>query len=186
MISESVIWWSLSALLLFWSVGAYRRLGRLRSQTLRSFAALVVPMQRYADTVQSCPVNPYNPADPSPQVSAQAWAGLLGAQVQFSASLAVARIRSLDRAAINALVAADTVLQRAWTQAASDSLDAFGAPLPETLRTQWSDTRQQIRLATQSFAQAVQSYNTATTQFPAMLLAWLFGFHTATSLPTDS
>ncbi len=185
MISESVIWWSLSAVLLCWSVGAYNRLVRLRSHAMRSFAAMAVPMQCYAEMVKSCPVPPSNPADSALDTPAQAWAGLLGAQTQFSASLAVALTRPLDGAAITALTLADTVLQMAWMRATAERLDAFGIPVPETLGTQWSDARQQIRAAAPTFAQAVLSYNTAVTQFPALLLAWLFGFRTATSFPTD-
>jgi LemA protein len=184
-ISESVIWWSLSAVLLFWSVGAYNRLVRLRSHALRSFAAMAVPMRRYAEMVKSCSVNPSNLTDPVGDTPTQAWAGLLGAQAQFSASLGVALTRPLDSTAITALTVADTVLHMAWIQATSERLDALGTPLPETLGIQWNDARQQIHAAAQTFAQAVLSYNTAVTQFPALLLAWLFGFRTATPFPTD-
>lgn len=182
MISESVIWWSLSAVLLFWSVGAYSRLGRLRSLVLRSFAALVVPMQRWAETVPSCPVKH---ADPIQEKPSQAWVALLEAQVQYSTVLTAARTCSVDGAAINALTVADMTLQMAWRRASSDAIDVFGATFTETLCAEWRDTRQQIRPAAHSFAQAVNSYNAAITQFPALLLAKLFGFRAATLLPIE-
>ena len=172
-------------MLLFWSVGAYNRLVRLRSLALQSFAALAGPMQRYAEIVQSCTVATANPADTAPQAPAHMWAGLHGAQAQFSASLAVARARPLDGAAINALAAAHTVLQMAWLRLSSESEGSDALLLPETAQTQWSEVRQQIRPAAQAFAIAVHSYNTAIAQFPALLLAWLFGFRTATPLSTD-
>jgi LemA protein len=184
-ISESFLWWSLAAVLLFWSVGAYNRLVRLRSLALHSFAALATPMQRYAEIVQSCHVATANPAETAPQAPAQAWAGLHGAQAQFSASLSVARTRPLDGAAINALAAADTVLQMAWLRINSDSGDACALLLTEATQTQWHETRQQVRHAAQSFAHAVRNYNAAIAQFPALLLAWLFGLGTATPFPTD-
>ncbi|BDT65879.1 hypothetical protein os1_00240 [Comamonadaceae bacterium OS-1] len=139
-------------------------------------------MLRYAEIVQSCPVGA---AGAGLEAPVQAWAGLQGAQAQFSASLAVARTRPLDSAAINALAAADTVLQMAWLRIASDGA-SFAPLLPETAQTQWSETRQQVRHAAQSFAHAVLSYNAAIAQFPALLLAWLFGLNTATPFPTDS
>ncbi|WP_367848688.1 LemA family protein [Rhodoferax sp. WC2427] len=185
MISESFLWWSLAAVLLFWSVGAYNRLVRLRSLALRSFSALATPMQRYAEIVQFGSAIPVSPADTAFIAPTQAWAGLQGAQAQFSASLAVARSRPLDGAAINALAAADTVLQMAWLRVATEGATGTGPVLPDTAQAQWNEARQQIRPAAQSFAQAVHSYNAAINQFPAMLLAWLFGFRTATSLPTD-
>lgn len=184
-ISQSVIWWSFFAVLLFLSVGAHNRLVRLRSHTVRSFAALVVPMQRYADTVQSRRVNPSNPADPALDAPSHAWASLIETQVQFGSSLAVARTRPLCAAAINALAAADIGRQIAWTRVSCAGLDTFGAPLPDALRRQRSDVRQQICPAAHTFADAVKSYNTATTQFPALLLTGLFGFRTAASFPTD-
>lgn len=173
-------------MLLFWSVGAYNRLVRLRSLALQSFAALAAPMQRYAEIVQSCPAATANPTETALDALHQAWAGLHGAQIQFSASLAVARSRPLDSAAINALAAADTVLQMAWLRVTGEGSDGIPLLLPETAQAQWSETRQQIRPAAQNFALAVHSYNAAIAQFPALLLAWLFGFRIATSLPTDS
>jgi len=36
----SIGWWTVAAVLLFWSVGAYNRLVRLRAETNAAFAAL--------------------------------------------------------------------------------------------------------------------------------------------------
>ena len=179
MISESLLWWSLAAIGLFWSVGAYNRLVRLRSRAMRSFAALAGPMQRCVEIVQSCPY------DSTTETPTHTWARLHGAQVQFSASLAMARIRPLNAATIHALAAADTVLQMSWLQATSEGNDVFGAALSESTCTQWSEARQHISPAARAFAEAIQNYNTAIAQFPALLLARLFGFRKATSLPND-
>ncbi len=179
MISESLLCWSLAAIGLFWSVGAYNRLVRLRSCALQSFAALAVPMQRAVEIVQSCQ------PDPTTVDSTPTWARLLGAQVQFSASLAVARTRPLDAAAIHALAAADTVLQMAWLEASSENGDVVCTTLAESTRIQWIEARQLIRPATRAFAEVIQNYNSAIAQFPALLLARLFGFRKATSLPND-
>jgi LemA protein len=97
----------------------------------------------------------------------------------------MARIRPLNAAAIHALAAADTVLQMSWLQATSEGNDVFGAALSESTCTQWSEARQHISPAARAFAEAIQNYNTAIAQFPALLLARLFGFRKATSLPND-
>jgi LemA protein len=136
-------------------------------------------MHRAVEIVQSCQ------PDPATEDSMQSWARLHGAQAQFAASLAVARTKPLDAAAIHALAAADAVLQMAWLEATSEGSDVFGAALSESTRTQWSEARQHIRPAARAFAEAIQGYNTAIAQFPALLLARLFGFHKATSLPND-
>lgn len=176
MISGSIIWWGLAALLLFWSVGAYNRLVRLRSRASRTFAALALLLQRYGELLHD-----YS-ATPTTGVQSQAWTGLHGAQVQFAASLAVARLRPLDAASINALAAADQVLQMAWLRVATEGQDPYGQPLPEILRQPWDGMQPQVAIAKQSFAQAVHSYNLAIAQFPAILLAWLFGFRAAKPL----
>jgi LemA protein len=176
-ISTSYIWWGLAALGLFWCVGAYNRLVRLRSNAVRSFAALAVPMQRYTDIVQSGPVNSPEPA------SAQAWAELLRAQAQFSTSLALARTSPLEAAAIKALEITESALQEAWLRVAIESTDVIGTPWFKDLQKQWSDARQQSHAASPGFAHTTHNYNTAVSQFPALLLAWLFGFRTATPLP---
>ena len=70
MISGSNICWGLVALLLFWSVGAYNRLVRLRSRASRTFAALALLLQRYGELLQD-----YS-ATPTTGVQSQAWTGL--------------------------------------------------------------------------------------------------------------
>lgn len=176
MTSESFIWWGLAALGLFWSVGAYNRLIRLRSYAVSSFAALAVPMQRYADIVQSGQAN--GPG----QASAQAWAELLRVHTQFSSSLALAQTRPLDAAAIKALAVTESALQEAWVRITIESTEAISTPWLEDLYKQWSDARQQSHTATPGFAHAIHNYNAAVSQFPALLLARLFGFRTATPL----
>ncbi|WP_394791409.1 LemA family protein [Rhodoferax sp.] len=185
MISESIVWWGLAATLLFWSVGAYNRLVRLRSHASRMFAALALLLQRYGEVLDSCGMA--KPGELRAEevhtlssAQLQAWASLYDAQAQFSASLLVARTRPLDGAAIGALGAADQVLQMAWHRLVAEiAPDSAGL---EGLRPQWDDVHHQVRHASLVFAQAIQNYNHAIHQFPAVLLAWLFGFHAAKSL----
>jgi LemA protein len=174
LISESIVWWALAATLFFWSVGAYNRLMRLRSHASRAFAALANGLQRYTELVAAC--GPAHPAHSS------AWSGLYGAQAQFSASLAIARTRPLDASVVDALAAADHVLHMAWQRLLDSEPSPDRPPVPETCRQQWRETSQQIHHTGLAFAQAVHDYNHAITQFPALVLALLFGFRTAKPL----
>jgi LemA protein len=66
----------------------------------------------------------------------------------------------------------------AWDRAERDDAhDLAGPRLPEN----FSGERQQIVRMTQAaiehFNHAVNAYNEAIAQFPAALLAWIFGFH---------
>jgi LemA protein len=111
-----------------------------------------------------------------------AWAGLQGALQQLAACLAVARGRPLQAAAIQALAAAEEVVQTTWLRTSTEADGQDGAPLPQALLSQWKDTHGQLQQARLTFAQSVQTYNFAITQFPAGILAWLFGFRLATAL----
>ncbi len=174
LISESIVWWGLAATLFFWSVGAYNRLMRLRSHASRAFLPLATWLQRYPDLVTAC--------GPTPPVQASEWAGLYGAQAQFAASLAIARAHPLDASVVDALVAADHVLQMAWLRVLESEHGADAPNVPETLAQQWIETSQQVHHASQAFTQTVLNYNQAIAQFPALVLALLFGFRTARPL----
>ena len=175
MISGSIVGWGLAALLLFWSVGAYNRLVRLRGQAVRAFATLAPLLQRYSELLPACP--PAESGTPS-----TAWSGLYGAHAQFAASLAVARSHPLDAAAIAALAAADQVLQMAWLRVATEGRGYDGQALAEALPPQWAEIQRHVEHTKPLFTQAVHGYNSAITQFPALLLAWLFGFRAAQPL----
>jgi LemA protein len=105
------------------------------------------------------------------------WAGLHGAAAQFSASLAAARAKPLEPEGIAALSAAYDVLVMAWERAERDDAhDLAGPRLPETVTLRRAHLGMQTHAATEQFNLAVTRYNEAIGQFPAMLLAWLFGF----------
>ena len=180
LISSSIVWWCLFATLLFWSVGAYNRLVRLRSQASRTFTAVALQLQRYAEIVAV--VHTAEGPAPEPvaeEVSNLSWTALHGALQQLMASLAAARDRPLQASAIRALAAADEVLQNAWLRVCTDGHGQDGAPLSPSLLLQWQDANLQVQHARIAFGQAVHSYNAAIAQFPARLLAWLFGFRMA-------
>lgn len=176
MISVSIAGWGLAALLLFWSVGAYNRLVRLRGQAVRTFGPLALLLQRYSELL------PGTASADSQTPSSDAWSGLYGAHAQFAASLAVARSRPLDAAAIAALGAADQVLQMAWSRITTEGQEADGQTLMEATPQKWAEIRQHAEHTKPEFALAVQHYNQAIAQFPALLLAWLFGFRPARPL----
>ena len=110
--------------------------------------------------------------------------------------------------AIAALAAAREVLQASWTKAlhaiqatpaaatqetlpgssAASEADSSGAaapasPLPAALwQARWEEHVQQNDHAIRVFNEAVVHYNGAVAQFPANLLAWVFGFKAARAL----
>jgi LemA protein len=175
---SSIVFWSLGALLLFWVVGAYNRLMRLRADAKTAFAALDAELSRQVDLVrdQLPPPEATQPASLDGQ-GGSFWAGLHGAAAQFAASLAAVRSRPLEPEGIAALSAAQDVLAMAWARAERDDAhDLAGPRLPDTVTSRRAQLALQTHAATQQFNQAVVRYNEAIAQFPAVLLAWLFGF----------
>ena len=82
--------------------------------------------------------------------------------------------------ALTALGAAHEVLTMAWDRAERDDAhDLAGPRLPEDFALQRQHIVRMTIAATENFNQAVARYNEAITQFPALLLAWLFGFQPA-------
>jgi LemA protein len=71
----------------------------------------------------------------------------------------------------------------AWDRAERDDAhDLAGPRLPENFSSERQQLESMAQAATERFNQAVVQYNEAIAQFPAALLAWLFGFHPARGL----
>ncbi|RYG11661.1 MAG: LemA family protein [Burkholderiales bacterium] len=176
----SLVFWIAVPVLLFWSVGAYNRLVRLRSEAKTAFAAMETELARQVELVQAC--LPSDDGQPASTFGHEAsfWAGLQGAATQFSASLAAARQRPLDPDGLAALGAAQDVLAMAWERVERDDAhDLAGSRLPDTVTARRAHLANQIQAAAGHFNAAVARYNLGIAQFPAVLLAWLFGFKPA-------
>lgn len=183
MTSSSIVYWIAAAVLLFWAVGAYNRLTRLRAQANTAFAELEASLTRQVALVDAC-MEPQD-AHPASQFDGGSafWGGLQGAAAQLGASLAAARLRPLEPDRIAALGAAQDVLAMAWERAERDDAhDLAGPRLPENLSFERAQLVRQAHVATGRFNEAVARYNAAIAEFPALLMAWLFGFKPARGL----
>lgn len=181
--ASSFVPWVIAAFTLFWAVGAYNRLVRLRSDANAAFGALEAELARQVQLVHDC-VPPEDEQAQSQFTGGSAfWGGLQGAGAQLAATLASAKARPLDPERIAALGAAQEILSMAWDRAERDDAhDLAGPRLPENFSGERQQLVRMTQSATEHFNQAVLRYNQAITQFPATLLAWLFGFHPARGL----
>lgn len=174
---SSVVLWIVAAVLLFWTVGAYNRLMRLRAEANSAFANLEAELSRQIDLVRNDLPPPEATQPASLDGEGSFWAGLHGAAAQFAACLAAARARPLEPEGIAALSAAQDVLVMAWERAErEDAHDLAGPRLPDTVTVQRAQLALRAHAAAGHFNQAVSRYNEAIAQFPAVVLAWLFGF----------
>ena len=179
--------WGGLALLLFWSIGAYNRMVRLRSDVRRAFATLDQRLVTQLELLQSCLPASMNaslltrPGELLDDID-RLWIGLRSAAAQVAASLAAARVHPLDARALAALVAARGVLDATWQRMLQAGTDPAEVLLPESLQRQWEQGGVQTYAAGDAFNQAVSRYNAAIRQFPALLLAWVCGFKAARAL----
>lgn len=174
----SSLFWLVLAVLVFWAVGAYHRLVRLRSSALQAFAGLDGHLARLLATLAD-----YDAAQVSagaPPVAARE--GLQAAAGQCAATLAVVRARPLQPDAAAALAGAVQVLDAAWTTLGYQ-LPTLAVPEGATPWAQrWEQHQAQNTPAIEQFGVAVAHYNAAIDQFPAQVLAWLFGFKAARAI----
>lgn len=181
--TSSLLPWGIAAIVLFWTVGAYNRLVRLRSQAKATFAKLDAELTRQLQLVQTC-IPPEEEQQASQFSGGSAfWGGLQGAAAQLAATLQSAKARPLDPDRIAALGAAQEVLTMAWDRAEHhDAHDLAGPRLPENFSSERQQCVRMTIVAAENFNTAVTQYNEAIAQFPAVMLAWLFGFHKARGL----
>lgn len=180
--TQTVVLWLVPAMVFFWALGAYNRLVRLRAQVLTTFVAVD---ERHGQSLLLVAQRAKLPAPPPdsrfPQAPALApgdeFEGLRGALAQFEVALRLARKHPLDANAVAALRTADATLQMSW-----ERLPVDPSQQPTATGRSWDDNQHATREVVQRFNQAVDAYNHSITQFPALLLAAVFGFRAAAAL----
>jgi LemA protein len=175
----------LGAILVFWALGAYNRLVRLRAQVAQQFGPLEAVLMNYQELVHQA----VTAAATAPQLWATSMAPDMGTdhltRLQVAASLstvAMARMQShpLEADSIKALQDAASELQDAW--AALIHPDVYHISVPDALQQRWLELDLLVTPELQRFNAAIQDYNQAIAQYPAALLAKLFQFRPATVL----
>ena len=185
-VPESLPFWIGGALALFWFVGAYNRLVRLRSAALQAYATLDAALVRQLEFVQARAAE----ADAGATAGAESPsdASLQAASGQLATLLAATRLRALDPAGIAALGTALRVMVAAWQRLHPEAVVSFEAdgtlsrPAPLNGKDElladgapiaWPEPSAAAEIARGQFNLAVAQYNAAIGQFPALLVAWI-------------
>lgn len=195
---DSLGGWIAIAVLVFWFVGAYNRLVRLRSAALQAYANLDAALVRQIDFVQTHLAQPREPAPTREE--AAAIVSLRAAAAQLTTLMGVTRLRPLAPTNMAALTTALTVLVAGWQRLNPDAtvlFDADGtlsrpAPLDDpggemslavtAMPIAWPEPSAAAEIARSHFNVAVAHYNAGIAQFPAALVAWLVRLHRAAPL----
>lgn len=172
--------WAVAAILVFWGLGAYNRLMRLRNGIALAWQQLEPPLRELTGTGQQLAERGHAwlpseaPAfDTLGQTSLELQGALQAVAARPHVADPVARL-----AVAHALQAA--ALQRVRSLLALSLHDDHDAERQQLLST-LKQAEQQRDFGRQLFNQRVQSYNDALAELPTRALAGLYGFHDAGS-----
>jgi LemA protein len=181
MSTTQVIAWIVLVVVLFWGIGAYNRLVRLRNAITNAFAQIDVQLKRRYDLIP----NLVEAAKKYLSHERETLEAVIAARNQAQAAQSSARAAPTTAAAIGALATAETVLGGALGR-----LFAVAEAYPELkadqtirdLNEELTSTENKVSFARQAFNDAVLDFNNAAQQFPTNLVAWVFSFKEAAVL----
>jgi LemA protein len=169
---SSPLFWIAVAVLVFWGVGAYNRLARLRSLVLQKEAVLMEEMVSFLSMLDELQAKMIDQALPVQPESLQS---LVEAAASLSAFMPPQALNSLKSEKLHAL--ANTLHALKKCALSSAQVDAL---LPETpsnlLLVRLADIAARIAPLGLQLQHALSQYNEAVMQFPASILAKVCGF----------
>jgi LemA protein len=183
--TTSIVSWIVLAVLVFWGVGAYNRLVRLRNVIGNSFAQIDVQLKRRYDLIP----NLVEVARKYAAHERETLEAVTAARNQAKAAADAARARPASAGAVTSLAMAEQVLGGAMTK-----LMALVEAYPELkadqslreLAEELTSTENKVAFSRQLFNDATLDYNNAAQQFPTRLMANLFGFREAAMLQSTT
>lgn len=169
------VWLAVAAVVLFWAVGVYNRLVRLKNAIANAFGQIDVQLRRRYDLIP----NLVEAARKYLAHEAQTLEAVIAARNQARAAEQTAAGSPLNAGALGALMGAEQVLGGALGR-----LFAVAEAYPELkadqtireLSEELSSTENRVGFARQAYNDHVLEFNDAAAQFPAMIVARLFGF----------
>ncbi len=175
MASQTLVMIAVLALLVFWAVGAYNRLVRLKNTIANAFGQIDVQLKRRYDLIP----NLVEAAKKYLQHERDTLEAVINARNQARTASDAVRSRPANAAAVLTLSAAEQALSGAL-----GGLFALAEAYPELkadqtvrdLSEELASTENKVAFSRQAYNDAVLDYNNAQGQFPALLVARLFGF----------
>ena len=173
--TQSLVLIAVCAVLLFWAVGAYNRLIRLKNIIVNAFGQIDVQLKRRYDLIP----NLVEAAKRYLLHERETLEAVIAARNQARAASDAARNRPTHAPEVLALAAAEQALgsslQRLFAVAEAYPELKADATIRE-LSEELTSTENKIAFARQAYNDSVLDYNTAQAQFPTLLIARVFGF----------
>ena len=172
--TDSAWFWLIVAVVVFWAVGAYRRLTGLRAQVNRQFAVLEELLLRYQALVQEATTGAVTSpgswqSSIAPELAASHWTRLQVAANLSAMAIAHMQEHPLESSSVVALAATHRDLEAAWASLIHP--DVYYVSVPESLTQRWSELGISLQPDLQRFNQTVLAYNEAIALFPASWMA---------------
>jgi LemA protein len=166
---------AVAALLVFWAVGAYNRLVRLKNTIANAFGQIDVQLKRRYDLIP----NLVEAAKKYLQHERATLEAVTLARNQAKSASDVVRSKPANAAAVVALATAEQALEGSLGRffALAEAYPELKAD--ETIRElseELTSTENKVAFSRQAYNDAVLDYNNAQGQFPAMLIASAFSF----------
>lgn len=174
--SASVLIWLLAAACLFWFVGLYNRLMRMRARGLDALGSMEKHLKSYTSLIQA-----QFPDEEGSYIPLE-WAGLVSSVKLLETHVRAARAAPLQPGPLKTLGQTVDVIEIEWTQLREQPADLAGPTMPEAMQKLWDEAALKVRTARGGFNQIVDRYNEALHQFPANLVVTMMGFKEAGNL----
>ncbi len=163
------------AVVVFWAVGAYNRLMRLKTQVANAFGQIDVQLKRRYDLIP----NLVEVARKYMAHEARTLEAVIAARNQASTAEQKAAASPLSSAALGALAGAEQALGGALGRLFAVVEDYPALKADETLRDlseELTHTENRVGFARQAYNDQVLEYNQAAMHFPTLIVARMLGF----------
>jgi LemA protein len=171
--SASVLIWLLAATLMFWCVGLYNRLMRMRARGLDALGSMEKHLRNYTRLIQ------VQFPDEEGSYIPMEWAGLVSNVKLLDAQGKAARSAPLQAVPLKVLGQTVDAIEAEWQQLRAQPADLAGPTMPEAMQKLWDEAALKVRTARGGFNQIVDRYNEALHQIPASLVVGVMGFKEA-------
>jgi LemA protein len=173
------------AVVLFWAVGAYNRLMRLKNQVANAFGQIDVQLKRRYDLIP----NLVEVARKYLAHESQTLEAVIAARNQASRAEQAAAANPLSGVAMGALAGAEGLLGGALGRlfaVAEDYPELKADATMRELSEELTHTENRVGFARQAYNDQILAYNDAALHFPTIIVARLLGFAPLTMLESTT
>jgi LemA protein len=174
--SASVLNWLLAATAVFWCVGLYNRLMRMRARALDALGSLEKNLRSFTSLIQ------VQFPDEEGSYIPMEWAGLVSRVKALDLQCKASRAAPLQPGPLQALAQTVDAIEAQWMALRGEPADLAGPTMPEAMQKLWDEAALKVRTARGGFNQIVDRYNEALHQFPASMVVGMMGFKMAGKL----